>query len=74
MAAGSSKEVIASNRRLRDDGAVPLQVMVPARIKREVSLRVAQEGATQRTIILRAQRVIGVMVQDGELCDRRESR
>lgn len=72
--AGSSKKVISSNRRLQDDGAVPLQVMVPARIKREVSLRAAQEGTTQRTIILRALKAIGVVVKDDELCDRRKLR
>jgi hypothetical protein len=48
--------------------------MVPARIKREVSLRAAQEDTTQRTIILRALKAIGVVVKDGELCDRRKVR
>lgn len=74
MPAGLPKKVSASDRRLRADGAVPLQVMVPARIKREVSLRAAQEGTTQRTIILRGLKAIGVMVKKDKLCDRRKLR
>jgi hypothetical protein len=53
---------------------VALQVMVPERIKREVSVLAAQEGTTQRTIILRALKSIGLIVQDGEMCDRRKAR
>lgn len=74
MLVDSPKKVIASDRRLQDEGGVPLQFMVPARIKCEVSLRAAQEGATQRAIILRALKAIGVMVKDDELCDRRKLR
>lgn len=53
---------------------VSLQVMVPMHIKREVSLRAAQEGATQRTVILRALKAIGFVVKDDELCDKRKQR
>lgn len=53
---------------------VSLQVMVPARVKRKVSLRAVQEGTTQRTIILRALKTAGVMVKDEELYDRRKVR
>jgi len=48
--------------------------MVPARIKREVSVRAAQEGTTQRTIILRALKAIGFVVNDDEMCDKRKVR
>ena len=74
MPAGLPKRVVAGDRRLQHDGAVPLQVMIPAHIKREVSLRAAQEGTTQRTIILRALKAIGVVVNDDELCDQRKLR
>lgn len=74
MLVDSPKKAIASDRRLQDEEAVPLQVMIPARIKREVSLRAAHEGTTQRTIILRALKAIGVVVNDDELCDQRKQR
>lgn len=51
-----------------------MQVMVPARIKREVTLRAAKEGSTQRTIILRALRAIGFKVDDADLFDKRKAR
>lgn len=53
---------------------VSLQVMVPARLKREVALKAAREGTTQRTLILTALRAIGLAVQDHELCDKRKVR
>lgn len=68
MAAHSSRKAVVRS------SDVSLQVMVPARVKREVSLRAAQDGATQRTIILRALKTIGIMVEDDELCDRRKVR
>lgn len=68
MAARSPKKAVARG------SDVSLQVMVPARIKREVSLRAAQDGITQRTIILRALKAIGFMVKDDELRDRRKVR
>lgn len=51
-----------------------MQVMVPARIKREVSIRAAQEGTTQRTIILSALRATGFTVTDEDLLDKRKAR
>ncbi|WP_295840168.1 hypothetical protein [uncultured Xanthomonas sp.] len=72
--------MISSRKATTQDSAgaggkdVSLQVMVPTRIKREVSLRAAQEGATQRTIILRALKAIGFVVKDDELCDKRKMR
>lgn len=53
---------------------VSLQVMVPARLKREVALKAAREGTTQRTLILTALRAIGLTVHDHELCDKRKVR
>jgi hypothetical protein len=48
--------------------------MVPGRIKREVSVRAAQEGVTQRTIILEGLKAIGFSVGDSELGDKRKKR
>jgi hypothetical protein len=74
MLAGSSKRSVAHGNHAEDSRDVSLQVMVPARVKREVSLLAAQENTTQRTVILRALKSIGVMVEDDELCDRRKVR
>ncbi len=74
MLAKSPKRVIARGDRSAGDKEASLQVMVPARIKREVSLRAAQEGTTQRTIILRALKAIGFVVSDDEMCDKRKIR
>jgi hypothetical protein len=48
--------------------------MVPARIKRQVSVRAAEEGTTQRTIVLTALRAIGIAVNEEDLCDKRRAR
>lgn len=53
---------------------VALQVMVPARLKRAVSLRAANEGTTQRTIIMKALKAIGFAVSEDDLCDKRKVR
>lgn len=56
------------------DRDIALQVMVPARIKRQVSVRAAEEGTTQRTIVLTALRAIGIAVNEEDLCDKRRAR
>ena len=56
-------------------GAIdPFHRSVNSSAIREVSLRAAQEGATQRTVILRALKAIGFVVKDDELCDKRKQR
>lgn len=74
MPSGVARKAPVRGTDARRGNDVSLQVMVPARIKREVSVRAAQEGTTQRTIILRALKAIGVMVKEAELCDRRKVR
>ncbi|MCK7579172.1 MAG: hypothetical protein MZV65_27880 [Chromatiales bacterium] len=74
MSARALKKAVTHDSDAEDGRDVSLQVMAPARVKREVSLRAAQEGTTQRTIILRALKAIGITVKDEELCDRRKMR
>ncbi|NJZ81595.1 hypothetical protein GO283_01613 [Ralstonia solanacearum] len=74
MLASSPESPVERGDRSTGDKEASLQVMVPARIKREVSVRAAQEGTTQRTIILRALKAIGFVVNDDELCDKRKIR
>lgn len=74
MPVGSAKKAVVHVDRSAGDKEASLQVMVPTRIKREVSVRAAQEGTTQRTIILRALKAIGFVVNDDELYDKRKIR
>ncbi|ACO79756.1 hypothetical protein AvCA_36090 [Azotobacter vinelandii CA] len=74
MSAGTSNKVADRGSNDAESKDVSLQVMVPAHIKREVSLKAAQEGTTQRTIILSALKAVGFMVKDEELCDKRKMR
>lgn len=53
---------------------VALQVMVPASVKRAVNVMAAREGTTQRTIVLRALRGVGIPVSEDDLHDRRKDR
>jgi hypothetical protein len=53
---------------------VTLQVMVPAQVKRAIALRAANEGTTQRTVVLAALRAIGVPVRGDDLRDKRKAR
>lgn len=74
MPTGSSRTMAGMDSTATPGKDVSLQVMVPLRIKREVSLRAAQEGVTQRTVILRALQASGFVVEDDELCDKRKQR
>lgn len=75
MPLSSTKQVVGqSSSSAASDKDVSLQVMVPSRIKHEVALKAAQDGTTQRTIILTALRAIGIAITDEELCDRRKTR
>lgn len=57
----------------RDD-EVPLQVMVPASVRRRVGVLSAERGENIRTTILRGLVAIGVDVPEAELVDRRGRR
>ena len=53
---------------------VPIQVMVPETVRRQVALMSAERGENIRTIVLRALRAIGINVPESELGDRRGRR
>lgn len=64
-----SQRKLASNSK-----EVPLQVMVPASVRKQVALMSAERGENLRTIVLRALRGLGVTVPESELVDRRGRR
>jgi hypothetical protein len=75
----TAKRLVNDNgRRVRNGGAeakeVPLQVMVPESVRREVALMCAHRGENIRTMVLRGLRAVGIRVSDSELTDRRGRR
>lgn len=53
---------------------VPIQVMVPEAIRRQVAMMGVNRGENIRTVVLRGLRAIGIDVPDSELADRRGRR
>jgi hypothetical protein len=53
---------------------VPIQVMVPEAVRRQVALMGADRGENIRTLVLRGLKAIGIDVPDSELGDRRGRR
>lgn len=51
-----------------------LQIEVPASVKRQLSVKAAREGATIRSLVLKALREYGIKVSETELVDRRRKR
>jgi hypothetical protein len=58
-----------------DEPEVPLQVLIPARIREELGIMVAKErGSSLRSLILRAVRGLGIEVTDEEIRGKRGRR
>jgi hypothetical protein len=53
---------------------VPLQVMVPEKVRRELAHLCAERGENIRTVVLRGLRAVGVQIPESELVDRRGRR
>lgn len=53
---------------------VPIQVMVPETVRRQVAVMSAERGENIRTVVLRGLRAIGISVRESELGDRRGRR
>jgi hypothetical protein len=53
---------------------VPLQIMVPESVRRQVALMCADRGENIRTMVLRGLRSVGIQVSESELTDRRGRR
>lgn len=61
-------------KRGSDPKEVPIQVMVPEAIRRQVALMGADRGENIRTVVLRGLRAIGIDIPDSEFGDRRGRR
>lgn len=53
---------------------VPIQVMVPSYVHKQVALIGVKNGECIRTVVLRGLRAIGVDIPDNQLVDRRGHR
>ena len=53
---------------------VPIQVMVPSDIHKQVALMGVENGESIRTIVLRGLKAIGVNIPDSQMVDRRGRR
>lgn len=53
---------------------VPIQVMVPETVRRQVALMSAERGENIRTVVLRGLRAIGIDVPESQMVDRRGRR
>ena len=53
---------------------VPLQVLIPASIRKQLALKAAEEGQSLRALILRAIRSLGVTVTDADIRGKRGRR
>ena len=53
---------------------VPIQIMVPEDIRRQVALLGAGRGESIRTVVLRGLQAIGIRIPESQLIDRRGRR
>ncbi len=55
----------------RIEPEVPLQVLIPANIRKQLALLAAEEGESLRSLMLRAIRSLGVTVTDADIKGKR---
>ncbi len=53
---------------------VPLQVLIPANIRKQLALKAAAEGQSLRALVLRAIRSLGIAVTDADIKGKRGRR
>lgn len=58
-------------RKTEVNKVVPLQIMVPVAVKRQLGLLCIDRGENIRTVVLRGLKAVGVKVPNNELIERR---
>jgi hypothetical protein len=71
-ASGGSTQIIPSNGMAEPE--VPLQVLIPKHIRKQLAFKVAEEGGSLRGLILAGIRALGIVVTDDEIRDKRGRR
>lgn len=67
----SAAENILTDSEARE---VPIQVMVPVSVRRQIAVMSAERGESIRTVVLRALGGIGIKIPSSQLVDRRGRR
>lgn len=62
------------NNTMSKSKEVPIQIMVPERVRRQVAMMGADRGENIRTLVLRGLQAIGIEIPESELKDRRGRR
>ena len=70
----TSRLPASRNKQEHTEREVPIQVMVPETVRRQVALMGADRGENIRTVVLRGLRAIGIEIPEAELADRRGRR
>lgn len=68
-----SRRVVAQDLR-NEVEEVPIQVMVPPSVRRQLAIMSAERGENLRTVVLRALTAIGIKIPASQLVDRRGRR
>jgi hypothetical protein len=70
--ASAMEPAVTPRRLVTAEPEVPLQVLIPARVREELGIMVAKErGASLRSLILRAVRGLGIEVTEEEIRGKR---
>lgn len=74
MASGQSSARLNGHNGRTTEKDVPIQVMVPEKVRRQLAMMSAERGESIRTVVLRALGEIGIKVPKEQLIDRRGRR
>ena len=74
VVAAKEKALVRRPKRESLEKAVPLQVMIPPPIRKQIAVLSAERGESLRVTVLRGLKAIGVRVPETELADRRGRR
>jgi trimethylamine:corrinoid methyltransferase-like protein len=74
MASGQSSTRLNGDNGRGAEKDVPVQVMVPEKVRRQLAIMSAERGESIRTVVLRALGEIGIKVPKEQLVDRRGRR
>jgi trimethylamine:corrinoid methyltransferase-like protein len=74
MASERSSTRLNGHNGRRAEREVPVQVMVPEKVRRQLAIISAERGESIRTVVLRALGEIGIKVPKAQLVDRRGRR
>lgn len=58
-------------RKAAENKVVPLQIMVPVAVRKQLGLLCVDRGENIRTLVLRGLKAVGVKVPENELTERR---